>query len=49
MVAEKSDIKSAQEIVQQVIEVVSQWKTYACEADVKSNHVTQIQQTLRMF
>jgi serine/threonine-protein kinase HipA len=49
MVAEKSDIKNAQQIVRQIIEVVSQWKTYAREADVKPKHITQIQQTFRMF
>jgi serine/threonine-protein kinase HipA len=48
LVADKSDIKNAQEIVQQVIEVVSQWKNYACKADVKPKHIAQIQQTFRM-
>lgn len=46
-VAEKADIKNAGEIVQQVIDVVSQWKVYAREADVKPAHITQIQQTFR--
>jgi serine/threonine-protein kinase HipA len=46
-VAEISDIKNAGEIVQQVIESVSQWNTYAREAEVKPKHITQIQQTFR--
>jgi serine/threonine-protein kinase HipA len=46
-VSEKSDIKNAGEIVQQVIEAVSQWNAYASEAEVKSEHITQIRQTFR--
>jgi serine/threonine-protein kinase HipA len=48
-VAGKSDIKNAQEIVQQIIEVVSQWKNYAHEADVNPKHIKQIQQTFRIL
>jgi hypothetical protein len=45
--AEKSDVKNAREIVQQVMEAVSQWNVYASEAEVKPEHITQIQQTFR--
>jgi serine/threonine-protein kinase HipA len=46
-VAGKSDVKNAREIVQQVLDVVSQWKNYAREAGVKPKYITQIQQTFR--
>ena len=47
-VAEKADVKNAKEIIQQIIDVVSQWEIYAKAADVKPEHATSIQQTLRI-
>jgi serine/threonine-protein kinase HipA len=46
-VAEKADIKNAGEIIQQVVETVSQWDVYARETKVKPKHITQIKQTFR--
>jgi len=46
-VAQKADIKNTKEIIQQIIEVISQWKVYAKVAEVKPEHIEQIQQTLR--
>jgi serine/threonine-protein kinase HipA len=46
-VAEKSDVKNVREIIGQTIETVSQWGVYAREAEVKPDHITQIQKTLR--
>jgi serine/threonine-protein kinase HipA len=46
-VAEKADIKNAGEIVEQVLEVISQWEVYARETAIKPAHISQIQQTFR--
>jgi serine/threonine-protein kinase HipA len=46
-VARKADIKKAKEIIQQIIDVVSNWKIYAKFAEVKPEFVISIQKTLR--
>jgi len=47
-VAQKADVKNTKEIIQQIIEVVSNWYIYAKEAEVKPEYISQIQQTLRI-
>jgi hypothetical protein len=42
-------IKNAHEIVQQIVDTVSQWDFYAKEADVKKAHSKQIKATLRLL
>ncbi|GHS86596.1 toxin HipA [Bacteroidia bacterium] len=49
MVAKTMDIKNARAIIQQIVEIVSQWEFYAREVDVKKEHVKQIKATLRLF
>ncbi len=48
VVAEKSDIKNARHIVQQITETVSHWNTYARDSEVKQEHIVQIEKTLRL-
>ena len=47
-VAQKADVKNTKEIIQQIIEVVSNWYIYAKEAEVKPEYISQIQKTLRI-
>ena len=47
-VAQKADIKNATEIVPQVTEIISKWDVYAKAAEVKTEHIIQIQRTLRI-
>ena len=47
-IAVKMDIKNAKEIVQKIIDLVSQWENYAQTADVKPEYIEQIQKTLRL-
>ena len=47
-VAEKADIKNANIIIRQIIDVVAEWDKYANEVGVKSEHVVQIKRTLRI-
>ena len=47
-VATKMSIKNAKEIVQKITDVVSQWKNYAQAANVKPEHIEQIEKTLRL-
>jgi serine/threonine-protein kinase HipA len=46
-VAQKADVKNAREIIQQIIEIVSNWEVYAKAAEVRPEHIIQIQRTLR--
>jgi serine/threonine-protein kinase HipA len=48
-VSRKMDIKNGREIIQQVVETVSQWESYAKEADMKKNYIKQIKGTLRLL
>jgi len=41
-VAHDIGIRSAKEVIDQTLEVVSNWKVYACEADVKKEHIQEI-------
>ena len=41
-------VKNSKTIVKQIIDVVSQWGTYAQNADVKTEYIEQIQKTLRL-
>lgn len=47
-VAKKMDIRNGNEIIQEVVEVVSKWDAYAKDAGVKNNHIKQISATLRL-
>jgi serine/threonine-protein kinase HipA len=47
-VAEKTGIKNAKIIIQQVIDTVSQWENYALTAEVNSEYIKQIGKTLRL-
>jgi serine/threonine-protein kinase HipA len=47
-IAQIADIKKAKEVIQDIIEIVSHWKTYAKAVEVKSEYITSIQQTLRV-
>ena len=47
-VALKADVKNAKEIIQQTIEVVSNWESYAKAIEIKPEHITSIQRTLRI-
>jgi serine/threonine-protein kinase HipA len=46
VVAKRMDIKNSREIIQQIVETVSQWESYAKKADVKKEYITQIKETL---
>jgi len=47
-IAMKMGIKNAKEIVQKIIYVVSQWKNYAQETNIKRKHIERIYRTLRL-
>jgi len=47
-VAAKMDVKNAKEIIEQIITVVSQWGNYAKTVEVNTEHIKQIQNTLRL-
>ena len=47
-VANNAGIKNASIIVKQIIDVVSDWEKYAKDVNVKSEHIAQIKQTLRI-
>lgn len=47
--AVKMDIKKGKEIVNEIIDTVSQWKKYAAEAKVNENFILQIEKTLRIL
>ena len=47
-VAQKADVKNAKEIIQQTIDIVSNWERYAKTAEVKPEHIPSIQRTLRI-
>ena len=47
-VAQKADVKNAKAIIQQTIDIVSDWERYAKAAAVKPEHIASIQQTLRI-
>jgi serine/threonine-protein kinase HipA len=48
-VSKNMDIKNAHEIIQQIVETVSQWEFYAKEANVKKEHIKQIKETLCLY
>jgi serine/threonine-protein kinase HipA len=48
-VAHNMGIRSAKEIIDQVIEVVSTWNEYAREAGVSKDHSLQISKALRLL
>jgi serine/threonine-protein kinase HipA len=48
-VAKNMDIKNGCEIIQKVVNVVSQWSAYAKEAGVKKGYRKQINETLRLM
>ena len=48
IVAEKSEIKNARQIVQHITETVSHWNAYANDSEVKQEHIAQIEKTLRL-
>jgi serine/threonine-protein kinase HipA len=47
-IAEKQSVKNAKEIVEQVLEVVSQWTTYANRYKVKKEFIKIIQENLML-
>jgi len=47
-IGEKTGVKNSKSIIQQIVETVSQWESYARNAGVKTNHTEQIQKTLRI-
>ena len=47
-VGEKMNVKNSKIIMQQIMDVVSQWKNYAQDADVQAEYIEQIQKTLRL-
>jgi serine/threonine-protein kinase HipA len=48
-IAEKMDIKKGKEIIRQIVDVVSHWKNYANEAEVKTAFADQIFENLILF
>lgn len=48
-VSRNMGIRSASEIIDQVIEIVSKWVEYAQDAEVRKEHVHQIAKTLRLL
>lgn len=48
-VAKNMGIKNAATIVEQVISIVSQWKKYASDANVREEHIEQIGKNLRLL
>jgi len=46
-VARKADIKHAKAIIEQVIDVVSNWEIYAKSVEVKPEFISSIRKTLR--
>jgi serine/threonine-protein kinase HipA len=48
-VAAKIDIKNGKEIIFEIIDVVSQWETYATETDVNKVFALQIAKNLRLL
>jgi serine/threonine-protein kinase HipA len=49
MVSKKMDVKNGEEIIQQIVETVSQWESYAHDAAVGKEQIKQIKETLRLF
>ena len=47
--AQKADVKNAKEIIEQIIEIVSNWKVYAKAAEVLPAHIIPIQSALRLW
>ena len=47
-VAENADIRNANDIIKNTIDVVSEWEKFAKNVDVKSEHIQQIKQNLRL-
>jgi len=47
LVAQKADIKNAKTIIQQIIEIVSNWEIFAKAVEVKPAYIKPIQRTLR--
>jgi serine/threonine-protein kinase HipA len=47
-VAQKADVKNAKEIIQHITDIVSNWETYAKDAEVKPEYITSIKGTLRI-
>ncbi|MDR1161469.1 MAG: type II toxin-antitoxin system HipA family toxin [Tannerellaceae bacterium] len=48
-VAKNSGIRNAGQLIEQIIDTVSQWSKYASEAGVNSLHIKQIAPTLRLL
>ncbi|KAA6303725.1 MAG: hypothetical protein EZS26_000276 [Candidatus Ordinivivax streblomastigis] len=48
-VAKNMDVKNGHEIIEEVVDVVSQWGVYAKEAGVKKGYRKQINETLRLM
>ena len=48
-VGKNMNIKNAHEIIQEVIEIVTQWEDYANEACVNKEHIKPIKSTLRLL
>jgi serine/threonine-protein kinase HipA len=48
-VSKTMDIKNGREIIQQILATVSEWESFAKEADVKKEHIKQIKETLRFI
>lgn len=48
-VAKSLGIKNAREIIQEIVDTVSSWKTFARNVEVKEAHINQIDQNLRLL
>lgn len=48
-VAKNMDIKSAKNIIEQIVDVVSSWRKYAKNVNVQKEHIEQIGQTHRLL
>jgi len=48
-VAKSIGIRNAQQIIEQIVEVVSQWNKYASDASVSPIHIEQIQKNLKLL
>ncbi|GHT33494.1 toxin HipA [Bacteroidia bacterium] len=48
-VSKKMNIKDGHEIIQHIVDTVSQWEIFAKDAGVKKDHINQISETLRFL
>lgn len=48
-VAKNMSIKNSPEIIQEIVETVSHWETYALNAGVQNNHIKQVKDQLRLL